>query len=120
MADKQIIIDCKYKFQNNEKFEGKPYCTLHNELCEDLSFVCDDNCQVYEDYKQLKAQFEVQKEVYEQRIEEDKQIILAYDNDLRCVNTKLEKIQDIVSDELNLKFDVTGKLQEIKEIIGEQ
>lgn len=54
MTDKQIIIDCKYKFQNNEKFEGKPYCTLHNELCEDLSFVCDNNCQIYDDYKQLK------------------------------------------------------------------
>ena len=54
MTDKQIMIDCKYKFQNNEKFEGKPYCTLQNKLCEDLSFACDDNCQVYEDYKQLK------------------------------------------------------------------
>lgn len=53
MTDKQVIIDCKYKFQNNEKFEGKPYCTLHNELCEDLSFACDDNCQIYDDYKQL-------------------------------------------------------------------
>lgn len=59
MTDKQIImtgkeqIKCKYMFQDKEKFDGKPYCVCFNELCEDLSFVCDDNCQIYEDYKQL-------------------------------------------------------------------
>ena len=53
MTDKQII-ECKYKFQSIEKFAGKPYCTLHNETCEFINFVCDKNCQVYEDYKQLK------------------------------------------------------------------
>lgn len=46
-------IECKYKYQDPEKFNGKPYCLLHNELCEDLSFACDKNCQVYEDYKEL-------------------------------------------------------------------
>ena len=50
--DKEQII-CKYKFQDKEKFNGKPYCTCFNELCEDLSFVCDHNCQIYEDYTQL-------------------------------------------------------------------
>ena len=54
MKDKQII-KCKYKFQDKEKFNGQSYCTLHNEICKDLSFVCDTNCQVYEDYKQLSA-----------------------------------------------------------------
>ena len=44
---------CKYNFQNSEKFNGEPYCCLFNEKCKDLSFVCDKNCQVYEDYKQL-------------------------------------------------------------------
>ena len=52
MTDKEQII-CKYKFQDKEKFDGKPYCTCFNELCEDLSFVCDHNCQIYEDYNQL-------------------------------------------------------------------
>lgn len=47
-------IICRYKFQNNEKFNGKEYCTLFNEVCSDVEFVCDKNCQVYEDYKQLK------------------------------------------------------------------
>lgn len=46
-------LECKYKFQDDEKFNGKPYCTLLNKLCEDISFACDKNCQVYEDYKQL-------------------------------------------------------------------
>ena len=45
--------ECKYKFQDPEKFNGKPYCTLHNELCEDISFACDKNCQIYEDQKIL-------------------------------------------------------------------
>ena len=52
MTNKERII-CKYKFQDKEKFSGKPYCTCFSELCEDLSFVCDHNCQIYEDYKQL-------------------------------------------------------------------
>lgn len=87
--------------------------------------------------QQLKEQFEVQKEVYDAEIrclkekckqlqkeldikdDVDNQVILAYDKDLRRANTKLDKIQEIVSDELNLNFDVTGKLKEIKEIIGE-
>ena len=44
---------CKYKFQDKDKFNGKEYCTLFNELCQDVNFVCDKNCQVYEDYKKL-------------------------------------------------------------------
>ena len=50
-GEEQII--CKYKFEDKEKFNGKPYCLCHNELCEDLFYVCDHNCQIYEDYKQL-------------------------------------------------------------------
>ena len=46
-------IECKYKFHDAEKFDGKPYCTLQNELCEDISFACDTNCQIYEDQKIL-------------------------------------------------------------------
>lgn len=69
MTDKKQIM-CKYKFQDMEKFSGKPYCTCFNELCEDLSFVCDHNCQIYEDYKQL---------IYKtQEIEEIEKIIEPY------------------------------------------
>ena len=51
MTDKEQI-KCKYKFRDKEKFDGKPYCTCFCELCEDLP-PCDDNCQIYEDFKQL-------------------------------------------------------------------
>ena len=51
MTDKEQI-KCKYKFQDKEKFDGKTYCTCFCELCED-SPLCDDNCQIYEDFKQL-------------------------------------------------------------------
>lgn len=49
------VARCKYKYQSKEKFNGKPYCTCLNKLCEDIAFVCDENCQIYEDYKQLQA-----------------------------------------------------------------
>lgn len=52
LCQEQII--CKYKFQDKMRFDGRPYCTCFSKLCEDLSFICDDNCQIYEDYKQLK------------------------------------------------------------------
>lgn len=51
MTDKEQI-KCKYKFQDKEKFDGKPYCLCFCEVCEDLP-PCDDNCQIYEDFKQL-------------------------------------------------------------------
>lgn len=40
MTDKEQI-NCKYKFQNKEKFGGKPYCLCHNELCEDYHNLLD-------------------------------------------------------------------------------
>lgn len=46
-------LECKYKFQDDEKFNGESYCCLFNEKCKDLSFACDKNCQVYEDFKTL-------------------------------------------------------------------
>lgn len=58
MTNKTIIdgIDeskCKYKIQSSENFKTKPYCSILNKFCEDISFVCDKNCQVFEDLKQL-------------------------------------------------------------------
>lgn len=61
-------IKCKYKFKNAEKFNGKAYCTCHNELCEDIAFCCDNNCQIYEDFKLLKRA--------EQKLEEIKDIVV--------------------------------------------
>ncbi len=41
----QERIKCKYKFRDK-------YCTCFSKFCEDLP-ICDDNCQIYEDFKQL-------------------------------------------------------------------
>lgn len=46
-------IECKYKYQYIEKFNGEKYCLCFNDLCKNLAFACDKNCQIFEDYKQL-------------------------------------------------------------------
>lgn len=68
MTNKEQII-CKYKFQDKEKFDGKPYCTCFNELCKNLSFVCDHNCQIYEDFKQLARKTQECEKLKEQLME---------------------------------------------------
>lgn len=45
--------ECKYKIQSSENFKTQPYCSILNKFCEEVSFVCDKNCQVFEDFKQL-------------------------------------------------------------------
>lgn len=62
MTDKEQI-KCKYKFQDKEKFDGKTYCTCFCELCEDLP-PCDDNCQIYEDFKQLARKTQECEEIF--------------------------------------------------------
>ena len=114
-GEEQII--CKYKFEDKEKFNGKPYCTCFNELCEDLSFACDNNCQIYEDFKQLarKAQecetltsqldFEVQKkECLEQECEELKEQL------------ELNTANAVVIDMAQRLYKLKQTLTEIKEI----
>lgn len=56
------VIKCKYKIQSSENFKTKPYCSILNKFCEDISFVCDKNCQIFEDFKQLaRAKEEIEK-----------------------------------------------------------
>ena len=52
MTDKEQQIICKYKLLNVKKFDGQPYCSCFSESCKNLP-ICDDNCQIFEDYKQL-------------------------------------------------------------------
>lgn len=72
-------IECKYKFQDKEKykFDGKPYCTLFHELCEDVFAelgykICEENCGIYDDYKVLKLK-EQECEKYKSCLEEIKE-----------------------------------------------
>ena len=114
MTDKEQII-CKYKFQNKEKFDGKPYCTCFCELCEDLP-ICDNNCQIFEDYKQLarktqeceqiKEKYEALKlenqEGYEivaelkHECEQLKKANLHIDTNRQCKEKKLKRIEDLI------------------------
>lgn len=100
-GEEQII--CKYKFEDKEKFNGKPYCTCFNELCEDLSFACDNNCQIYEDFKQLARKTQECEEL-------KKDLQRGFDNflkqkeelfkEIKCYRKALEKIEFEVTEEL--------------------
>lgn len=103
---KEQII-CKYKFQDKEKFDGKPYCTCFCELCEDLP-PCDDNCQIYEDFKQLARKTQECEELKEEYTElklENKELyrILADLKEVRKLNDRyrkaLEEIRNIIVSE---------------------
>lgn len=90
-------IECKYKYQNIEKFNGEKYCLCFNDLCKNLSFACDKNCQIFEDYKQLQQ--------YKQCLDEIKHILEVNKREL---------------DEC-LFNDIDGQiLQKIKEVKGNE
>ena len=108
MTDKEQI-KCKYKFQDKEKLDGKPYCVCFNELCEDLYFVCDDNCQIYEDYKQLTRKTQ-ECEQKEKELKELKRQYKLSCLDCEYKNTKtdadryrkaLEEIEKVINNILN-------------------
>lgn len=56
---------CNYKFQDKDKFGGDPYCTFFNEKCNELDFICDENCQVYENEKELKKYKEIVNKIFD-------------------------------------------------------
>ena len=76
-------MKCKYLFQDKNHFDGEDYCTLFNEKCGEISFVCPDNCQVYEDNKTL----EKYKDVIVKTIETIKQTCDFYKNNGDCVGS---------------------------------
>ena len=121
MTDKQIM-QCKYKFQSIEKFAGKPYCTLFNETCEFINFACDKNCQVYEDYKQLKRKEQECEElkstnkIYEKgiaRLKDEKNNLKKENNNLKETIDGLLNVQYKLANNC-LKY--TKTLEEIREI----
>lgn len=101
MTDKEQI-KCKYKFQDKEKFDGKTYCTCFCELCEDLP-PCDDNCQIYEDFKQLT--FKTQEcEELKKPIQTLMGVYIKVIDNLKEENTRyrkaLEEIEDITQNHI--------------------
>ena len=113
MTDKEQII-CKYKFQDKEKFDGKPYCTCFNELCKNLSFVCDQNCIIYEDYKQLARktrEFEQLEEKYEAlklENQEGYEIVAELKHEYEGLKKQLETAEEwrIKAESLNEKLSI--------------
>lgn len=92
---------CKYKFQDKEKFDGKPYCTCFCELCEDLP-PCDDNCQIYEDYKRLTCKTSEYEEL-------KRKVELMMD----CADCKVDKYKQALDEiEKELKEDIYCENQE--------
>ena len=92
---------CKYKFQDKEKFDGKPYCTCFCELCEDLP-PCDDNCQIYEDYKRLTCKTSECEEL-------KRKVELMMD----CADCKVDKYKQALDEiEKELKEDIYCENQE--------
>lgn len=116
------MVECKYKYQNKEKFNGKPYCACLNKLCEDIAFVCDENCQVYEDYKQLQDKKQEGEEL-KKALKSMKEIIDGSITDNKCLckyaNRQLDDIDKL---QLCIRSSVTewqkhkNALNEIKEI----
>ena len=112
MTDKEQI-ECKYKFQDKEKFDGKTYCTCFCELCEDLS-LCDDNCQIYEDDKQLShktQECEQIKEKYEAlklENQEGYEIVAELKHEYEGLKKQLETSEEwrIKAESLNEKLEL--------------
>lgn len=144
MTDKEAII-CKYKFQNKEKFNGKPYCLCHNELCEDLSFACDHNCQIYEDFKQLVRKTQECRELeiknvtlqnryqqvagatteaarYRKALEEIKEVLKEFKNDELCFYNDIEDCENCdMKDDCNFlrKVKILNIINKAEEITND-
>lgn len=118
LCQEQII--CKYKFQDKEKFGGKPYCTCFSELCEDLP-PCDDNCQIYEDYKQLTSKIQEYEELKIENEELNNRMAevtyRATGGRLSYSNYTLDAIEQAFNDQLEILSDqkVEEETKELKE-----
>lgn len=92
---------CKYKIIKEDFFGGTPYCSLQDEFCINLRFVCDTNCQIYEDQKELEK------------------IKSKYEQALKSVKNSLETIKKIdgnfFDEALTNEFDYM--LQKIDEVL---
>lgn len=103
MTDKEQI-KCNYKFQDKERFDGRPYCTCFDRLCEDLFFICDNNCQIYEDLKQLARKRQECEELKKQLETSEEWRIKAESLNEKlnlentCYRKALEEIESIIKD----------------------
>lgn len=80
---------CKYKFQDKYHFEGDAYCTLFDTKCKNLGFICDENCQVFEDNKEFYRRTKIAIELAEK---------------LKAKEEECKKLKE----EVNKKYSVSG------------
>ncbi len=85
---------CQYKFQDKDKFNGMPYCTFFNQYCEDVSFVCDENCAVFEQNKKILKLENLLKicEQHNKDIVKQNQSLQTEAKNFRCALVKIREI----------------------------
>lgn len=98
---------CKYKFQDDEKFDGKEYCLLFNEKCVNIDFVCDENCQVYEDYKLLQG-LKAENERLKDGVKDLQNGNDSLYNALCKYKSCLQEIKEIIRENCKLCLDMDG------------
>lgn len=84
---------CRYQFQDKEKFNGEPYCTFFNEQCLDIDFICDENCEVFENHKRidkLENELNITHTQYNQVVQQNKNL----QSDLRRYQDAVDKIEE--------------------------
>ncbi len=107
-------MECKYKFRGKEKFDGKPYCTCFSEFCEDLP-ICDDDCQIYEDFKQLTSktlEYEKYKKLAADFKDVNKQLgykYLTIKKECEELRKENQELRNSLSDSLMFRFTSQDK-----------
>ena len=107
-------MECKYKIRNREYFNGKPYCTCFSEFCEDLP-ICDDNCQIYEDFKQLTSktlEYEKYKKLAADFKDVNKQLgykYLTIKKECEELRKENQELRNSLSDSLMFRFTSQDK-----------
>lgn len=84
---------CRYRFQDKEKFNGEPYCTFFNEQYDDINFICDENCEVFEQNKRidkLENELKITHTQYKQVVKQNKNL----QSDLRRYTSAIDKIEE--------------------------
>lgn len=84
---------CKYRFQDKDKFDGQPYCTFFNEYCKYLSYICDKNCEVFELHKRIEVlenELKISQNQYFQVVQQNKNL----QSDLRRFQSAIDEIED--------------------------
>ena len=91
-------MECKYKFRDK-------YCTCFSKFCEDLP-ICDDNCQIYEDFKQYTRKTQECK-----KLNEDLDAAREFNN--KCMEAK-NKLYDMWREQLDKSNRLEKECEELE------